>query len=226
MYSRIAILTITFFFTASLLFAEGTRTWEQSKYEDFVKGTAHGVAISSVGTLELAPGFKLVASTPSSAVWAAAVGPQQEIYVATGAPARVYRIAQGGQPTAIFQPQELQVQALVVDKNGILYAATNPDGKVYKIEHKTAKTSSKDEKSKPERNGPPLFISIQGLNTFGALHSTRAATSTLRLAITDKSFELPPMANTLSFSKATNPISGFWPLTHREISSRALTAAA
>src|SRR6266568_1659260 len=72
MYSRIAILTITFFFTASLLFAEGTRTWEQSKYEDFVKGTAHGVAISSVGTLELAPGFKLVASTPSSAVWAAA----------------------------------------------------------------------------------------------------------------------------------------------------------
>src|SRR6266481_5633431 len=150
MYSRIAILTITFFFTASLLFAEGTRTWEQSKYEDFVKGTAHGVAISSVGTLELAPGFKLVASTPSSAVWAAAIGSQQEIYVATGAPARVYRIAQGGQPTAIFQPQELQVQALVVDKNGILYAATNPDGKVYKIEHKTAKTSSKDEKSKPE----------------------------------------------------------------------------
>ncbi len=150
MYSRIAILTITFFFTASLLFAEGTRTWEQSKYEDFVKGTAHGVAISSVGTLELAPGFKLVASTPSSAVWAAAVGPQQEIYVATGAPARVYRLAQGGQPTAIFQPQELQVQALVVEKSGILYAATNPDGKIYKIEHKTAKTSSKDEKPKPE----------------------------------------------------------------------------
>src|SRR6266498_1340029 len=135
MYSRkIAILTTTFFFTASLLFAEGTRTWEQSKYEDFVKGTAHGVAISSLGTLALAPGFKLVASTPSSAVWAAAVGPQQDIYVATGAPARVYRIVPGGQPTAIFQPQELQVQALVMGKNGILYAATNPDGKVYKLE--------------------------------------------------------------------------------------------
>ena len=145
-----AIVSCLLLFTTAFLFAEGTRTWEQSKYEDFVKGTAHGVAISSVGTLELAPGFKLVASTPSSAVWAAAVGPQQEIYVATGAPARVYRIVQGGQPTAIFQPQELQVQALVVDKNGILYAATNPDGKVYKIEHKTAKTSSKDEKSKPE----------------------------------------------------------------------------
>jgi sugar lactone lactonase YvrE len=153
MYLRKIVSVITLFLATVLtLFAEGTRTWEQSKYEDFVKGTAHGVAISSVGTLELAPGFKLVASTPSSAVWAAAIGSQQEIYVATGAPARVYRIVPGGQPTAIFQPQELQVQALVVDKNGVLYAATNPDGKVYKIEHKTAKTSSPDTKSKDDKS--------------------------------------------------------------------------
>src|SRR6266480_3335416 len=138
MHSRkIAILTTTFFFTASLVLAEGTRTWEQSRYEDFLKGTAHGVAISSSGTLELAPGFKLIASTPSSAVWATAIGPQGEIYAATGAPARIYRINSGAQPVAIFQPQELQVQALVVGKNGVLYAATNPDGKVYKLEQST-----------------------------------------------------------------------------------------
>ncbi|HEY7351448.1 MAG TPA: hypothetical protein VH596_01660 [Terriglobales bacterium] len=115
-------------------FAEGTRTWEQSKYDDFLKGTSHGVAISSDGFLQLAPEFKLIASTPSSAVWESVVGPHGEIYAATGAPARVYRVAPGGQPIAIFQPQELQVQALVVDKNGVLYAATDPDGKVYKLE--------------------------------------------------------------------------------------------
>jgi sugar lactone lactonase YvrE len=119
-------------------FPEGTRTWEQSKYEDFLKGTAHGVAISSSGTLELAPGFKLVASTPSSAVWATAIGPQGEIFAATGSPARVYRITSGAPPVAIFQPQELQVQALAMGKNGVLYAATNPDGKVYKLEHNSA----------------------------------------------------------------------------------------
>lgn len=127
----------TFFFVVSTtcgLLAEGTRTWEQSKYDEFVKGTSHGVAISSDGFLELAPAFRLIASTPSSAVWAAAVAPNGDVYVATGAPARVYKIAAGGQPVAIFQPQELQVQALVIGKNGVLYAATNPDGKVYKIE--------------------------------------------------------------------------------------------
>src|SRR5437879_3047730 len=123
--------------TTTCVLAEGTRTWEQSKYEDFLKGTAHGVAISSSGTLELAPGFKLVASTPSSAVWATAIGSQGEIFAATGSPARVYRISPGTKPIAIFQPQELQVQALSM-KNGVLYAATNPDGKVYKLEHNSA----------------------------------------------------------------------------------------
>src|SRR5713101_737764 len=149
MCSRKLVTLIALFLAAALsVFAEGTRTWEQSKYEDFQRGTPHGVAISSDGTLELAPAFKLVASTPASVVWATAVGPQGEIYAATGGPARVYRILPGGQPSAIFQPQELQVQALVVDKNGVLYAATNPDGKIYRLEHSAAKSAGKDEKSK------------------------------------------------------------------------------
>jgi sugar lactone lactonase YvrE len=151
MFLRKLFTLTTLFLAISLLaFAEGTRTWEQSKYEDFQKGTPHGVAISSDGTLELAPAFKLVATTPASAVWATAVGPQGGIYAATGGPGRVYRILPGGQPVAIFQPQELQIQALVVDKNDVLYAATNPDGKVYRIEHVAGKTGAKDEKAKSQ----------------------------------------------------------------------------
>ena len=38
--------------------AEGTRTWEQSKFEELTKGTAAGVAIRGSGGLELAPAFK------------------------------------------------------------------------------------------------------------------------------------------------------------------------
>lgn len=133
--------------SAVTVFAEGTRTWEQSKYDEFTKGTSHGVAISSAGFLELAPAFKMVASTPASAVWATAINSDGDLYLATGGPARVYRITAGAQPTPIFQPQELQVQALVIDKHGTLYAATNPDGKVYKIERSIAKTAAKDAKT-------------------------------------------------------------------------------
>ena len=45
---------------------EGTRTWEQSKFEELSKGTAMGVAIRSIGGLELAPAFKAMVTTPSS----------------------------------------------------------------------------------------------------------------------------------------------------------------
>src|SRR5215470_1626112 len=58
------LLLATIVFTALSVFGEGTRTWEQNKYDDFSKGTTHGVAISSNGFLLLAPAFKLLATTP------------------------------------------------------------------------------------------------------------------------------------------------------------------
>src|SRR5580692_3235135 len=33
----------------SFAFAEGTRTWEQSKFEELIKGTTKGVAVRSTG---------------------------------------------------------------------------------------------------------------------------------------------------------------------------------
>lgn len=127
---------------------EGTRTWEQSKFEDLSKGTATGVAIRSAGGLELAPAFKAISTTPSTYIWSIAADSSGNLYVATGAPARVYRITPQGQSSTIFEPQELQVQALAVDKNGVVYAATNPDGKVYRIERSAAKAKADVEKGK------------------------------------------------------------------------------
>jgi sugar lactone lactonase YvrE len=119
----------------SAAFAEGTRSWEQSKFEDLAKGTATGVAIRSAGGLELAPTFKSLYATPSTYIWAIAADDAGNVYVAAGAPARVYRIPPDGRATIIFEPKELQVQALRISSAGAIYAATAPDGKVYKIEH-------------------------------------------------------------------------------------------
>jgi outer membrane protein assembly factor BamB len=114
--------------------AEGTRTWEQSKFEELTKGTAKGIALRSEGGLELAPAFKSLATTPSTYIWSIASDAAGNVYAAAGSPARVYRITPDGQSTTIFEPQELQVQSLVVVKNGVVYAATAPDGKVYRLE--------------------------------------------------------------------------------------------
>jgi len=127
------LILSTLLFSAFAL-AEGTRTWEQSKFEELTKGTAKGIALRSEGGLELAPAFKALATTPSTYIWSIASDSAGNIYAAAGSPARVYRITPDGQCTTIFEPQELQVQALVVDKNGIVYGATAPDGKVYRLE--------------------------------------------------------------------------------------------
>src|SRR5580700_1821063 len=141
----------------SLAFAEGTRTWEQSKFDELTKGTATGVAIRSADGLELAPTFKSLYATPSTYIWAIAADDAGNAYVAAGAPARVYRITPDGKATIIFEPKELQVQALQTGPGGIIYAATAPDGKVYKLEHKPgakaadsrqASASNKDDSDK------------------------------------------------------------------------------
>jgi len=129
--------------TSSFAFAQGTRSWEQSKFDDLEKGTAAGVAIRNTGGLELAPSFKLLYATPSTYIWAIAADDAGNVYAATGSPARVYRITPDGKSSIIFQPQELQVQALRVGPNGVIYAATAPDGKVYKIEHTAEKGGEK-----------------------------------------------------------------------------------
>jgi hypothetical protein len=137
-------------------FAEGTRTWEQSKFDELTKGTTKGVAIRSAGGLELAPVFKPLYATPSTYIWAIASDDAGNVYTATGAPARVYRVTPDGQASIIFEPQELQVQALEVGPGGVIYAATAPDGKVYKLEHRnlTQSDSGKKEQSKvAEKNG-------------------------------------------------------------------------
>jgi hypothetical protein len=133
--------------------AEGTRTWEQSQFEDLVKGTAQGVAIRGRGGLELAPVFKSLATTPSAYIWDIASDGRGNLYAASGSPARVYQVTPGGDSSPIFEAQELQVQALAVGKDGAIYAATNPDGKVYKIEHRPASEAGKNDSRKSSGNG-------------------------------------------------------------------------
>ncbi len=151
---------------AAMGWTQGTRTWEQTKYDEFEKGTSHGVAISSDGSLTLAPAFSALYTSPSTYLWGLAADAQGNAYAAAGSPARVYKLTPDGNASIIFAPQELQVQALVAGPSGAIYAATSPDGKVYKIvhggpapgkspegSHTTAEVTAAQEGSKPSPAG-------------------------------------------------------------------------
>src|ERR1043165_974910 len=129
----------------NLAFAEGTRQWRETGYDDFERGTARGVAIRSTGQMELAPAFKAIYTSPSSFIWSIAADKDGVVYAATGAPARVYRVTPDGKSTVIFEPKELQVQAIALGQDGAVYAATSPDGKVYKITRKPGGTAAAPE---------------------------------------------------------------------------------
>src|SRR5258708_13228433 len=97
---------------ASLASAQGTRLWTESGYEDFSRGTTHGVAIRSTGGLELAPAFRLIYTSPSTYIWSIAADKDGTVYAATGSPARVYRITPDGNAPPTFPPKPLTIQSL------------------------------------------------------------------------------------------------------------------
>src|ERR1700755_3262567 len=94
------------------LLAEHTRTWRQSTYEDFLKGTATGVAVRSDGRLELSPRFQLLADADASYLWSVRVDPKGTLYAAGGSPAKVFRFDASKKPATIFESTDLVAQAI------------------------------------------------------------------------------------------------------------------
>ena len=128
--------------------AEHTRTWRQASYEDFLKGTPHGVAVRSDGRLELAPKFSLIADADASYLWSLRLDAKGSLFAAGGSPAKVFRFDGGAKPTTIFESTDLVAQAIAFDSKGTLHVATSPDGKVYRVSSSGEKTVFFDPKTK------------------------------------------------------------------------------
>ena len=122
-------------------YAQGTRLWTESKFEELEKGTPNGVAITSDGHLEPGPESREIFTTPSAYVWSVAADREGDAYLATGTPATVLRVTPDGKSTTLFSSRDLSVQVVRVGPDGSVYVATLPSGKVYKLDpHATDRT--------------------------------------------------------------------------------------
>jgi WD40 repeat protein len=128
--------------------ADHTRRWRQSTYEEFLKGTAKGVAVRSDGHLELAPKFTLVADADASYLWSLRTDAAGNLYAGGGSPAKVFRFDASGKPKTVFESTDQLAQCLAFDAKGTLYVGTSPDGKVYKVDAKGEKTVFFEPKTK------------------------------------------------------------------------------
>jgi flavin-binding protein dodecin len=148
-FLRLFSFSILLCFFASLpLLSEHTRRWRQSTYEEFLKGTAHGVAVRSDGRLELAPKFTLLADADASYLWSVRLDAKGTLYAAGGSPGKVFRFDSNAKPSAVFDSADLSAQAIAFDSKGALYVGTSPDGKVYKVSASGEKSVFFDPKTK------------------------------------------------------------------------------
>lgn len=145
---RVVLAFLLLCLLASAGFADHTRRWRQSAYEEFLKGTAKGVAVRSDGHLELAPKFTLLADADASYLWALRSNAPGVLYSAGGSPARVFRFEGSAKAKIVFESSDLLAQTIAFDPKGNLYVGTSPDGKVYRVSPAGEKTIFFDAKTK------------------------------------------------------------------------------
>ncbi|HVM60898.1 MAG TPA: WD40 repeat domain-containing protein [Verrucomicrobiae bacterium] len=126
------------------LFAVKTEQWELKSAQDFMTGKLQRLVVTSDGELRLGYDATKLGEFAKE-IWCSAVDRDGTIYFGTGSPADVYALGKDGRTTKLFEADTIAVTALALDSRGNLYAATMPDGKIYKIS-----TTNKAAGTKPE----------------------------------------------------------------------------
>jgi sugar lactone lactonase YvrE len=165
---RTGILARVFAIFASIAVCFGVETkfWQQNDRTDFEKGTLRNLSLRSDGRIFLAPEFPEVFDSSTPYLWAIASDSKGNLYTAGGGSgsgsAKLFVLDSSGKSRTFAELEGLEIHAIVVDSNNDVYAATDPDGKVYKI-------SSSDGKSRLFYDPHQKYIWSMAFNSKGDL---------------------------------------------------------
>ena len=126
-----------FIFVVAILFsnafASEPQIWTVNTRAEVLSGDARSVSVDANGTITLAPKLTEVFKTDQPYVWSSVIDSTGNVFLGTGGEGRIFKVTNGN--GAMFSDlNELNVSALAIGRNGELYAATSPDGKVYQID--------------------------------------------------------------------------------------------
>ncbi len=114
-----------------------TRFWIQNDQLDFEKGTLKNLSLRSDGRLALAPVFKELLASSTPYLWTIAEDSKGNLYTAGGGPgisqAKIVLIDPAGKSKTLAELPAMEIHAIAIDRNDRIFAATSPDGKVYRI---------------------------------------------------------------------------------------------
>ena len=134
--------------TFSLLPAVGVtpKVWKTATFEEFSKGESERVAIENPGRIRLASSYRTYAKVGESAIWSVVESTDgKTLYAGTGNKAEIYKIAidpksATGKAELFASLEGRTIQALILGKDGNLFAGVSPEGKVYKVSSEGAVT--------------------------------------------------------------------------------------
>lgn len=115
--------------------AEIAGSWETGRKSDYLSGNLFGISVSDNGILRPSPSVKTIATCAESVILSSAVAKNGDLYVGTGHNGRVLALKTGKSefhPVADFD--EMDVTALACGAEGAVYAASSPDGRIYRID--------------------------------------------------------------------------------------------
>jgi PQQ-like domain len=128
---------ITFF--AANTFAVAPQFWRVRNAEDFLAGDIEGFAVTSRGELRPGPSLRKLGTFTDPFVLSQTTAPNGDRFFGTGNAGKVYRL-RAGELKAIYTAPEQEVYSLAF-RDGVLYAGTSPNGKIYRIDPNDGKAT-------------------------------------------------------------------------------------
>jgi hypothetical protein len=118
-------------------FAVDTHFWQHGDRSDFESGTLKNLSLRADGRIFLSPEFTELFDSSTPYLWTLASDSKGNLYTAGGGTgsgtAKVFVIDRAGKSRPFAELDGLEIHAIVVDSKDEVYAATDPDGKIYKI---------------------------------------------------------------------------------------------
>src|ERR1035438_7551652 len=119
------------------VFADDTKTWTQADLTAFDKGSLTGLSISSEGKMTVAPAAKEIFDASAPFLWAVARDSKGNVYTGGGGlgatKAKLFTVDPKGTVKTLAELDGVAIQAIAIDAMDRVYAATSPDGKVYRV---------------------------------------------------------------------------------------------
>ena len=119
--------------TAPSADAVGTRHFDLESQDDFLGGEMRGVAVDSQGRVRAGWNLGSITLPNVNSVWSALEQADGSVLLGTGNTGKVLRVA-AGQVSEYADTKQLAVTSLVAGKGGAVFAATMPNGKIFRLD--------------------------------------------------------------------------------------------